>query len=156
MPKIKRVEHSKEYVDAHNTLKSAGDNNFCSPVALAMVTGISVADAAERMGHHGRKLGKATPNEIFNKVLIDLGFTGKRVLTRDMLKKLPRPHCDVLKNLTTHHPRRFPGVFDPSKKYIAEVNGHILAIVGGEVKDWSVNRSLRILRLFEIDRSKKD
>ena len=156
MPKIERVEHSKDYAAASEKLKAAGDSNFCSPIALAMVTGITASEAAERMSSYGRKLGKGTPNQIFNKVLCELGFTSKRIQTKDMIEKLPRPHCDVLKNLTTHHPRRFPGVFDPSKKYIAQVNGHILAIVGGEVKDWSVNRSLRIFALFEIIKNEEN
>ena len=41
---------------------------------------------------------------------------------------------------------------DPSKRYIAEVRGHVAAITEGAIQDWSRGRMKRIINLIEIDR----
>ena len=152
MPSIKRTDYPSEYSKAARSLQEMEDKNFCSPLALSLVTGISVEQAAKMMEEKGRKTGKGTSDFIFEKCLNELGYRKVIVNTEAIIRKFPRPHCDVLKNLTTHHGRRFPGTFDKDVKYVARTSGHILAIIDGEVKDWSINRSLRIFSLHKVEK----
>lgn len=150
MPKIKLAEYSEDYKQIHREGKEHGDNRFCAVAAVAIITGKPYKEIATLMEEKGRKHRQGTQQYITDNVLKDLGYELKRVAIRDIIASFPKPHCNVLKNMTTHHPRRFPGCIDPTKMYLAHVSGHILAITGGQVRDWSVNRSLRIYKLEEV------
>lgn len=152
MPRIKFAASPEAYRQTRAQAASTGDNNFCSPVAVSLLTDTPVEVVAAMMEEWGRKKGQGTYNAITNKVLDQLGFKRVRVDLSEVISTYPRPHCDVLKNITTHHPRRFPAAFNKDKRYLAECRGHVLAIVGGEVQDWSINQSLRIITLQEIVR----
>jgi hypothetical protein len=150
MPAIKRTSHAKTYSDVSKDAYSLGDNNFCAPAAVAIATGREYHEVMHAMEAHGRDLRNGTPRHIIMKVLKELGFKAKSVDLGGIISGYPKPHCNVLKNVTTHHARRFPGCFDPEKTYIAFTRGHVLCIKGGEVQDWSVNNSLRIYKLLEV------
>lgn len=153
MPAIKKInvkENLKHYPEIASRMVAEGDKNCCSPMAVAMLTGAPHDHVLKRLEEMGRKKGRGTPRLYANKLIAELGFQRKPVDIKAIISKFPRPHCDVLKNLTTHHPRRFPGCLDPNKKYLAHCRGHVLAIIDGQVEDWSVNRSLRIWKLEEI------
>ena len=126
------------------------DANNCAPTAVAIVTGMSFSYVNEMMLAKGRKLRGATPQKITNDVIRDLGYDLVRIDLKSIIRAYPKPHCNVLKNVTTHHARRFPGCFDPTKKYLAHTPRHILAIVDGQVQCWSVNNSLRIYAIYEV------
>lgn len=150
MPKIKPVMYSEDYKQLSKEAYLTQDKGFCAIAAVAILTGRSYADVSVLMAEKGRKHRSGTPQIITDNVLKDLGYDLKRVDIKGIIARFPKPHCNVLKNLTTHHPRRFPGCMDPAKMYMAHVSGHVLAITGGEVRDWSVNRSLRIYKLEEV------
>ena len=150
MPSLKRTTLNQDFASMAKEARDMNDRGFCSPVSVAMLTGESFAKVKEMMEERGRRHRAATHQHIANAVLEELGFKRVKVNLQDVLASYPKPHCNVLKNVTTHHPRRFPQAFDPSKKYLAHVRGHVLAIIDGEVKDWSVNNSLRIYKLEEV------
>lgn len=152
MAKIIRIAHRDEFSAVAEEAHSLGDKSFCSPAAIALLTGESFTKIKEMMEAHGRKHRQGTPKFIADRVLDELGFKRIRVDLAAVIASYPKPHCDVLKNVTTHHARRFPGSFDPAKRYLAHVRGHVAAIINGEVQDWSINNSLRIYKLEEIVR----
>lgn len=153
MPAIERIwihENRKQYSQIASRATQLGDKNFCSPAAIAILTSTPIEKVIARLEELGRTKGRGTPQIYANQVLAELGYERRKVDIMKIIESFPRPHCNVLKNLTTHHPRRFPGCIDPTKKYLAHCRGHVLAIVDGKVEDWSVNRSLRIWKLEEI------
>jgi hypothetical protein len=150
MPALKRTKYTSLFKAYEEKARASGDKNFCSPLAIALVCERSIEEVQAIMEVKGRKKGKPTYPTTEENTLDELGFKMKRVDIQEILYSLPRPHCDVLKNLTTHHPRRFPGCIDPEKRYLAFVRGHVLAIVGGEVQDWTINNSLRIYKLAQV------
>lgn len=151
MPALKKTDESKMYCKTSSEARLLGDANFCIPLAVSLVTDVPYAEVNKLMLEMGRKFGKGTYCHVTEKVLDALGFKQERVDIGEVIARFPKPHCNALKNLTTHHPRRFPGCLDPNKRYLAYTQGHALAITGGEVHDWSVNRSLRIYRLETVE-----
>lgn len=150
MPRIKPVSYCEDYNEAFRQGKAAGDARFCAVSTVVILTGKSYAEISALMEEKGRKHRQGTQQYITDNVLKDLGYDLKRVDIKAIIGRFPKPHCNVLKNLTTHHPRRFPGCIDPTKMYMAHVSGHVLAITGGQVRDWSINRSLRIYKMEEV------
>ena len=150
MPKLQRTNYSQEFDAYSRKAFELNERNDCAVKAVAIATGSEYETVHKLMTEFGRKQRRGTHDFVTTKTLTALGFKIVRVDIQSIIEAFPRPHCDVLKNLTTHHPRRFPGCVDPNKSYLAWVNGHILAIKGGVVHDWTVNRSLRIISLYEV------
>lgn len=150
MARIKSTNYTNTYASVARSASEAMDSNCCAPVAISIVADKPYEEIQAMFEEEGRKKGKATYVEVTKRVLVRLSIELKKVDLSDVIASYPKPHCDVLKNVTTHHGRRFPGTFDPSKRYLAWTAGHVLAIVAGEVHDWSINRSLRIYKLDEV------
>lgn len=151
MAKIKRIDLPRSLSDAYAQRNMMNETNDCTVVALSVVTGMSYPEAHKAMQAQGRKPGKGSNG--IEKALAAAGFKLKRVNIQSIIDKFPKPHCDVLKNFTTHHPRRFPGCIDKSKVYMAYTNRHVLGIREGEVRDWSINTSLRVYALWEVEKA---
>ena len=79
-----------------------------------------------------------------------LGKNTRAVSPISLIATYPSPHNSTCQNVTSRHPKRFPKSFDQSKTYLLRSKSHILAVKGGEVHDWSVNNSLRILEIHEV------
>lgn len=150
MARIKATKYTNTYASVARSASEAMDSNCCAPVAISIVAGKAYEEVQAMFEEEGRKKGKSTSYDISKRVMARLGIELKRVNLSDVIASYPNPHCDVLKNVTTHHGRRFPGTFDPSKRYLAWTAGHVLAIVAGDVHGWSINRSLRIYKLDEV------
>lgn len=150
MAKIKRTAWSQCFVSLHDEAQKLKDNNDCTVKCLALLGQIPYADAHKMLADAGRKPGRGASHGVTEKLIVSLGYKLTKVDIQAIIESYPRPHCDVLKNMTTHHPRRFPGCIDKNKRYLALARGHILAIIDGEVKDWTVNNALRITHLFEV------
>lgn len=150
MPAIKRTTVTDQYAVASRDAREAKEKGHCSPLAVSVLTGVDFNTVNAMMIEEGRKPRMGTHQYVADRVIDRLGFKRVRVDMQAIIKGYPLPHCNVLRNITTHHPRRFPGAFDPSKRYLAHVRGHVLAIVDGQVQDWSINNSLRIYKLEEI------
>lgn len=150
MAKIKPASYSSAYVDIDLTARAHGDGNHCAVVALGLLSGRPATEVQELLSSLGRKLGAPTYNPYIEKAAAALGLRLITIELESVIGSYPRPHRDVLRSVTTHHPRRFPSSWDPSKKYLAWTRGHVCAIIKGETVDWSVNKALRIYRLDEV------
>lgn len=148
MPALKPTARPEEFRELEIACRSAGDYNACTVIAISLLTGITFDQAQAMMAKRGRKVGKGAHG--IHGALNELGYSLKRVSLRDIISSYPAPHCNVLKNVTTHHPRRFPGCFDASKNYLIHSRGHVAAMLGGEVKDWSINSALRVICMYEV------
>lgn len=150
MAKIKRVEFPPALAGAYEQRNLLKETNDCTVIALSVVTGMDYMSAHKAMEDVGRQPGKGAWG--IDKAISNAGFKRIRVDVQSIIAKLPKPHRDVLKNLTTHHPRRFPGCIDENKVYLAHTARHVLGIKGGVVQDWTINSSKRIYALYEIEK----
>lgn len=151
MTRIKKSELAEGYSAVRtNGFGIEKGRNDCAVVAVSIACGVAYEYAHATMKLLGRVDDRATANYITRKALDHFGFDRVTVDMQEILNRYPLPHCNVLKNVTTHHPRRFPGTFDSSKVYLFQTSGHILAMRDGIVHDWSVNNSLRVLGIEEI------
>jgi hypothetical protein len=147
--KIKRTATSPLYQSLRSESYRLGERNDCSVVAVAAVCGVSYADAHAALAKRGRKHKRG----VYNSIIIDavLGFskTLERIDPKSIISSYPGIH-KTLQNVTTHHPRRFPGSFNPSKCYLLFIKGHVLAVMGGEVNDWTINKAKRVIAIYEV------
>lgn len=150
MPKIKRTEHPEEFKVMRNAASYAGESNDCAVVAVALLCKQPHNEVAELSYALGRVKGKGTHWPIIRAMFKHYGYELARMERRHFLDQYPKPHCNVLKNVTTHHPRRFPGVFDDGNEYLLNCRTHVAALVGGQVKDWSINNSLKVSEVYLV------
>jgi hypothetical protein len=83
------------------------------------------------------------------KAFADHGFVLEPVKDNTIIDKYPKGHRDVLKNVTTHHPRRFPQAFEGLNLLLVS-KGHFVAIANGQVECYSVNNSLRAIFIYSV------
>lgn len=149
--RIKRSPLAEDYIGLQRASEDSGvGKNDCSVIALAILAGVGYEEAHKAMEQAGREPLKGASIPKIKMGMKILGLQIKEINPQDIIAKYPLPHCKALKNVTTHHPRRFPGSFDKDKLYAIVTSSHILAIKDGEVKDFTVNRSLRATHIWEI------
>jgi hypothetical protein len=150
MPSLKRIDPHPRYQALQDRVTSLKDDNACAPICTAAVTGITIDDALARYAAYGRKTGRGASWAITEQVLADLGYELQEMVPLDFLRKhYPKPHCDVLKSMTTHHPRRFPDAFKGGP-YVLRTQSHVTAVVDGKTLDWAVNRRLKVWELYLV------
>lgn len=147
--KIKAVEYSNEYNLARRGSLELAENRDCAVVAASVVTGVPYAEVHRIMAEEGREKGRGTFIQITERTLRRLGYKMKGVLPGDFIERYPGVHKN-LRNVTSHHPRRFNEVWADGKTYLFQSSGHIWAVVNGQNHDWSVNRALRVLWIYEV------
>lgn len=133
-----------------STFEEARD---CSVIAIAVVCGITYQQAREVCAQHGRKPKEGMTAHAILQAVRYLGFNATRIDLEEFKSRLPEGHRRALKNLTTYHPRRFPGLFPKDKAYLAFSYAHVTAISGGEAKDWAAGRSKRITSIYEVTKA---
>ncbi len=145
MPSIKKIDLPSKYTE---TREDAGqDWNFCGPLALSIVLDRPLPEIQKACEDFGRKDRRGTPFKIFDQVCAKYGKRLVRKDAKEFLRRIPKPHCDVLKNVTTHHPRRFPGLFPVGETYLMFTKGHVSAVKDGVVQDWAINTAKRAWRI---------
>ena len=150
MPSLKKTKHSEEFNVSRKELREEGDKNFCSPIAISALTGIPVKEVNQYMLDKGyRKVGRGVYRRHTIAVMREFGFDLEIIPRSDFIEQYPKAHR-VLKNITTHHPRRFNKVWKNGKKYLLFSEGHVSAVVDGELLDWAVNNSLRVNTIYEV------
>lgn len=117
-------EHSK-------LLKEAND---CTVKAITAVTGVHYVDVHALLAKHGRPHRRGAQKHTQYRTLKDLGFVYRNVKLKD---------CKTVRTLG----RRFRGV---KGTFLAWTRGHVLAIVDGEVLDWTNGRLHRIINIVEV------
>ena len=156
MARIQKTSLSPDFTDFYRDSLDAQEHNDCSVKAIALVTGRTYTEVRAALKAAGRKDRSGTPQHLSIKVLQDFGYTvrnwsfGERITIMNTYPGADTTACN--RSITTHHWRRFPKSWAPhwEKKLIVITSGHMLAVVDGVVKDWTINRSLRVLQIWEV------
>lgn len=154
MPAKKRIDHPTLYCSVSTQTKE--DNNNCAPIAVSIVTGRSLEEVTAKMESFGRIKKQGTHRDITEKTLTAFGVKvreWKRSEINDLIASYPLPHCNVLKNVSSHHPRRFPDAWAPhiGKTLLLFSAKHVAAFKSGSVQDWSINNQLQIREIWELE-----
>ena len=147
--RIKAVAYSEEYRISRLNSEEFKENNDCAVVAVSVATGTPYNVVHKIMKQNGRKEGRGTFHTITKKTLAVLGYELKTVWARDFIDRYPGRHKN-LRSVTSHHPRRFHDVWADGKTYLFQSNSHIWCVRDGENRDWSINRALRVIHIYEL------
>lgn len=155
MARLKTTNWPKEFSALHEDTKKLNETNDCAVKAVALATGKPYAEVHAVMKALGRADRKGTPNMITEATLKHFGFRFRKwgfIKHQQLIKSYPGVHAG-LHSITTHHPRRFPEAWasEANKVLLLASSRHILCYRDGEIKDWSINRSLRIRDIYEIE-----
>jgi len=123
---------SELYQGLRNEAKSIGENNDCGVKALAVVTGLSYSECHAKLEHHGRKHGKGTYLSSMFGALRELGFSWVKT------------SCDHrgMRSLSRNLPK--------DGNFLIHATRHFAGASGGKIHDWSENRCLRIIKVYQI------
>jgi hypothetical protein len=154
MPKIKR-EHkirTQKYNELYWSGVKMGDKNDCAVRAIAVVTGLSYAEAHAACAAVGRKPGRGMMDDQIVKCLNSLGFDVIEIDPMAILAHYPPPH-NHMRSITSHQPERFKEVW---KSLYGQSNlllfkwGHVGAYSDGVVHDWMRGTRCRMRRILQV------
>lgn len=166
MAKVKRTAVPEEFNSAHTKGKELGEKNDCSVKSIAIITGEPYEKCLAALTKVGRPKNTGVSLYRIRLALNELGFETQLLGRSDLyrregqglrqegeMRKLidsyPSPHHN-LKHATTHHPRRFAKQWESFPDCLFGTDGHVLAFKDGEIKDWSINKSLRITEMILV------
>ena len=150
MPAIKKRARTADFEIALSNSAEMGETKDCAVRAVSIATGVPYPEVHAYMEQKGRKDRRGTTDGVINSTLTHFGFKVAYVNYSSLMELRPKGHREVLKNLTTHHPDRFPGVFDPKKTYLLYARHHVLCVKGGVNHDWTRGKSRRVLSVYEV------
>lgn len=155
MSRIPRTSLSEDFHNLSIEAGKIGERNDCSVKAISLACGVPYAEVHALMKKIGRKEGKGTPLIASERAIKELGFKIREwsfVERQGMIETYPSPH-NGLRSITTHHLRRFPEAWAGCHPNMIWVTGrHMLAVKGGVVQDWSINRALCVRQIWEIEK----
>jgi len=129
---------TNEYLKADRERNQLGDYNACSVIALTIVTGKSYKKCYDALKKLGRKHGKgAHVCDVFEAAAL----LGKRVTVA--------PKSAAIRKAKTVNQIDKVGVAR-TRKYLVIVNGHILAVAGGKVHDWTSGKRHRPKYIYQV------
>lgn len=149
MPAIKKVSYTQTFSKLNEISFDAREYNDCAVKAVALVCGVEYKKALDKMTELGRKARRGTDFFIIDQAIKFFGKRTARIDKREIIANYPSPHRDVLKSITTHHPRRFNKVW-PKGTYLLYSKGHVSACIDGVVHDWAINRAKRVWRMEQV------
>lgn len=114
-------------------VRATGDCNSCTVVAFSVLTGVPFKTAQAMFDAEGRERGKGFG--LF-KTIAMIEARGKTV--RDVT---PFVKAKTIRGLKKEGLRG---------NYLIDVRGHVLAMTGGEIHDWTDGRCHRIIRVFKV------
>jgi hypothetical protein len=134
----KRTHTAPRFTKLHAIAESLGESNDCTVKALALTTGIGYHEAHATMKAHGRPDGRGwymsapkywgMPYCVTLSVLAVHGHTA-----REIPLSVLRARAGV-ENLTIG---RVASMLPRRGRYLVWVRGHILAVVNGQIEDWT-------------------
>lgn len=154
MPRIASMSYSSTFNALHTEAKAIGENNDCAVKAVAMACNVPYATAHATLAQLGRKRGKGTYRTQSHKAIEQLGYKVRiwsQQEQRDLIMSYPKAH-QILRHITTHHPRRFKKVWAgmANRTFLLFCSRHVAVVKGGELHDWTVNKAMRVLDIWEI------
>jgi len=113
-----------------------GHRNQCAPIAVSLVSGVPFDEVHELLVENGSRESKTsfTRNTGAVEVLNTLGFKVQKI--------------DIPKGIKTNI--TLEGRLPVEGKFLVTYRGHIAAVVGGKIEDWSVGRRIRVLEIYEV------
>lgn len=157
MARIKKTSFSPDFTALVEEAQAVGEVNDCSVKAVALVTGRPYREVHAAFAAAGRRSGRGTPRNVSQAALRLLGVQWREWSTAEkvaMIRSYPARSAGkrARSYITTTHWRRFPEAWAPhsGKRLIILTATHMLAVVDGEVKDWSVNHALRVDEIWEV------
>lgn len=153
MGKIKVTSKSAEWTEIELESMEADEWNDCTVKAFAMACNVTYSEAHSALKAAGRERRMGTRHGDELKAIKALGFKLIGVDLNEIKSSYPKPHRTALRNVTTHHPRRFPESFKQfkGKRALIFSRGHVSAMVDGVVEDWAINHSLRVYSLHIVE-----
>lgn len=121
------------------TLSSMHKNESkdCAVRAIAIACGVDYNEAHLALNIAGRKNRSGTWDWQINDAI-------------ELLGKSYKYHFPTQPNGCRYTPKTIGKWVDKNKTYIAKVRGHVLAVKGGVVVDWTNGRKHRIFQVWEI------
>ena len=152
MGRIRAIDTTDIYKKISTETKKADEGNDCSVKALALVTGQKYAVAQKALAKKGRKKGEGIESVHIVDAVKEAGFTVKEVGSSHFIEQYPGVHVN-LKNVTTHHPDRFPRAWADGHTYLAFTAGHALAIIDGYNHDHTRGSAKRVIRIYRVEKA---
>jgi len=148
MPAIERINLHKKFDELHGKTAEFAEYNDCAVKAVALLANVSYEIAHATLKELGRPNRHGTYLSQTLAALVKLGCPSMEFFShRSIIKRYPG-QGPGLKNITTHHPRRYPMIWHNAPNMLLKSQHHIAAFVNGEVIDWSVNRALRVTNII--------
>lgn len=149
MPAIKKIAYTETFNALNKSSYANGEHNDCSVKALALVANVPYEDAKRTLAARGRKDRAGAYTSTILSAVRDCGKSPVRVDPASIIAHYPSPHSNVLKSITTHHPRRFNKVW-PRGKFLLFTRGHVSAVIDGVLHDWAVNTAKRAYEIYQV------
>lgn len=123
-----------KYEDLRRTaVRHYNDNNFCTVVAVASVTGMSFGKARIKMEKAGREHKKGAYDFQYHEVIQRRGYKLERVL-----------------GYRGHHVRTMGKKLKGQGNFLVKVRGHVLAVMDGVINDWAVDSCRRVDSVYKV------
>jgi hypothetical protein len=123
-----------KYEDLRRTaVRHYNDNNFCTVVAVASVTGMSFGKARIKMQKAGRPHRKGAYNYQYYEVIKRRGYRLERII-----------------GFEGHHVRTMGKKLKGKGNFLVQVQGHVLAVMDGVINDWAVNSCRRVKTVYKV------
>lgn len=156
MPRISKTSWTPNFKAlADVSVVAFSETNDCAVKAIALVCDVPYEIAHAVCKKLGRKDRDGTQNWITQRAIMALGFGFRQWSFQErhnMIRSYPGAHKN-LHSITSHHMRRFPAAWAGChRNMIMGNNWHIWAVKNGVCEDWSVNRSLRVDYIWEVDK----
>jgi hypothetical protein len=149
MPALKKVQAHPDYSAIEEERKKLGSDKACGPIALALLTGCSLSAAIASCKAHGYNPAMGMFTDKLRIAFKERGFKTVPIDIGKIIATYPKGYREGIKNVTTHHPRRFPESF-AGRNLLLVVKGHFVAVKDGVVQCYSINNSFRALLVYEI------
>jgi len=156
MAKILRTSYSLAFNNQMAAGAAMGETNDCAVKAVSLACDVDYTVAHATLKRFGRKDRKGTFRSSTRSAVNALGFY-IRVWGRHeheaLIASYPKAH-QILKSITTHHPRRFAKRWSQAdlanKTFLFFTAGHVAVVKGGQLHDWTVNSARPVLEIWEI------
>ena len=132
--------------------KMMNETNDCSVKAAALAFGVQYRTAHDHFAANGRQPRRGTFRTAITlaKLANAIGMKMTRVNPQDFIDQYPKAHR-ILRNVTTHHPKRFNKVWADGHTYIVFSRGHVGVVKNGVNHDWTVGRAMRVIDIWRVE-----
>lgn len=147
MPAVGKTTPTDLYKEVREEGHKRQEKNDCSVVAVSLFAGVQYDVAHNALRDAGRLPHSGAYRNQVRDALLSLGVHIVEINVAPLVQAYPGVHV-LMKNVTTHQPRRFKDVWDGMPNLIMFSRTHCAAYIEGKVHDWSVNNALRVITSF--------